>query len=254
MVAVLERPLSSTANMTSTEAWDGMLFSAGGITLYQAKFGPRRSARLSASIDAKRFRAALGRWLQVKQAQNPENSWLPGSYSATITLASLDCPEETASKPLWITSLGDPGSSTAEVELPAASGTPQHLSWNEAFARLEEFARLPLYWDSYDADPIAPAALARAREVLYTLRAAFDERMGESFMPQNIVPIADGGIQFEWYRGDLYLEVEIEPTGMLSYLVSRTSPQGRASASKADVQVSKIIEVVGLSLAWHISL
>lgn len=79
-------------------------------------------------------------------------------------------------------------------------------------AAVDDFRRLlqlPENWDTYGAAPIAAEAVAAAAALL--LRTA----SGDTPKP-SVVPTVDGGVQLEWHRHGIDLEVEIRPTGEYS--------------------------------------
>ena len=61
-------------------------------------------------------------------------------------------------------------------------------------------------WDSYEASPIHESAILRAFNIL-------SEIVNPSFsLPApSVVPTAKGGIQLEWHRNGVDLEIEIYP-------------------------------------------
>lgn len=87
-----------------------------------------------------------------------------------------------------------------------ALGEPQVASFerwgpkNETFEELWQLTQLPRDWDSYDGLPMTPAALSNAM----TFLAGFVD--ADSAAP-SVVPMSDGGVQLEWHRGDLDVEV-----------------------------------------------
>lgn len=133
----------------------------------------------------------------------------------------------------------------------------QNLSWDEALGRLEELSRLPANWDSYDADPISKNALDRARELLLTLRAALEESLGDAFIPVNIAPIADGGVQLEWEQGGSYLEVELSTESEIGYLQAEGGKTNRRSWSGEDISIDEAVALVAgflsVPASWTIS-
>lgn len=63
---------------------------------------------------------------------------------------------------------------------------------------------LPGGWDSYDARPIAHST---AQNALTFLARFFDHET----VPPVVVPLADGGVQLEWHRGGLDVEIMFSP-------------------------------------------
>jgi hypothetical protein len=90
---------------------------------------------------------------------------------------------------------------TFRVEQPAAG-------WlTTAVTRIEHLTALAANWDSYGAQPVtAEAAVAAVR---FLLNAAYPEIAAPA-----VVPLPDGGVQLEWHRGGLDIEIafsEAEP-------------------------------------------
>jgi hypothetical protein len=85
---------------------------------------------------------------------------------------------------------------SVRVEQPAAEWVAAALE------RIEELTALARGWDGYDAKPIDATVAVQA--VRFVLDHAYPS------VPQPaIVPSADGGIQIEWHRGGIDLEVSI---------------------------------------------
>jgi hypothetical protein len=69
-------------------------------------------------------------------------------------------------------------------------------------------------WDNEDGEPIKPAIISIASELLVPL--------ANLNMPvPRIAPVLGGGIQFEWSLGERELEIEIMPDGSVEYLIAR---------------------------------
>jgi hypothetical protein len=75
---------------------------------------------------------------------------------------------------------------------------------------LEALSKLEPGWDSYGADRILPAALAKAQA---TLDAS-------DFEPTHIAPMRSGGLQFEYCSEAFEFELEFTPEGGIVILVS----------------------------------
>jgi hypothetical protein len=69
-----------------------------------------------------------------------------------------------------------------------------------AFRRIEALTALAHGWDSYGGQPVAADAAMGA--VRFLAETAYPE------LPEPaVVPLADGGVQIEWHRGGLDIEV-----------------------------------------------
>ncbi len=89
-----------------------------------------------------------------------------------------------------------------------AEGKPP--AWLEpVLAELRELLRLPPDWNSYRARPIAARAALAAIELLL-------QAMPEGLPLPAIVPTVRGGVQLEWHRRGVDLEIEALPDGRYS--------------------------------------
>ena len=103
-----------------------------------------------------------------------------------------------------VASTKDIGSQTSQYSKPLEFRVtvPQSAaSWlGDAVAHIEELTSLAPGWDSYDSKPVdAGAAMGAVR---FLLGSAYADLPAPA-----IVPIADGGVQIEWHRGGIDLEV-----------------------------------------------
>lgn len=64
--------------------------------------------------------------------------------------------------------------------------------------------RLGRGWDTYDARPISRTSALSALSFL-------DGFLEATSSPPTVVPLADGGVQFEWHRGGLDVEIAFSP-------------------------------------------
>lgn len=94
----------------------------------------------------------------------------------------------------------------------SGSGSEPTSLWHvlDSFQRLA--ALLP-GWDSYGAKPLDPTAVRRTFNLLPALL------LDDSPEP-SVVPTRDGGVQLEWHRRGVDLEVKVPPTGPISYLIA----------------------------------
>jgi hypothetical protein len=89
--------------------------------------------------------------------------------------------------------------------------------FGEALVRLEDLASLAPGWDSYGAQSIQADATIAAVRFLASVAAAFPLISGPS-----IVPLADGGLQVEWHRAGIDLEIAFSDDEPGVYMVDRT--------------------------------
>ena len=92
------------------------------------------------------------------------------------------------------------------------SGEEPSAHWM-VFDSLKKLAGLPAGWDSYGARPLNPRAVWRSVGLL------------TSIVPPNapeptVVPTRDGGVQFEWHRRGIDVEVRVPPVGEVSFIVA----------------------------------
>lgn len=84
--------------------------------------------------------------------------------------------------------------------------------------KLSALQRLPRNWDSYEAEPPAERAVATARNLLIAVYTLFSVFPRHSVRPEHVAPLADGGIQIEWYTPKKEIAVQVGPLGALGYL------------------------------------
>ena len=131
-------------------------------------------------------------------------------------------------------------------------GSPDPTAANSlqpAFQRLDELARLQPDWDSYGGDPPTPAAVDRARDLLSAVAGSFGEAVGDRALPYVIVPLAVSGVQVEWRRPTLEIEVEIGPEGQVGYLLIEHDNGERTFAEADNVPWSRALELIGRVIA-----
>jgi len=134
-----------------------------------------------------------------------------------------------------------------KVAFPAVTHGWPSLSWHECFDRLQEFSTLPPGWDSYDADSISEQAISLGRELLLDF-IYFSDRIPERLLlPSNVVPLADGGVQFEWFRNQRHLEAEITTDGEIACLLVIDGLASRHSFQSIDVGVHDVVGLVALA-------
>jgi hypothetical protein len=77
---------------------------------------------------------------------------------------------------------------------------------NSAIPALSKILRLPPNWDSYQARPVVPRAVAGVLSFL-------DQVMRDTTIMPSIVPMVDGGVQLEWHSRGIDFEIEVGPSG-----------------------------------------
>ena len=83
-----------------------------------------------------------------------------------------------------------------------------HKQGKELMALFRRLAGLRPGWDSYGACALSPVAVQRA---IVLMRADLP-------IPA-VVPTRAGGIQMEWHRHGIDVEINVPPTGDIEYLV-----------------------------------
>jgi hypothetical protein len=114
--------------------------------------------------------------------------------------------------------------------------------------RLREFARLEPDWDGYGAARVSKTALARAKK--FFLDAVYEHvsSAGPEAVPSFVAPIADGGVQLEWERPGVRLEIEISAQGVVSYLLVQGAGPDAVFEERHDVSSQDARALVGTLL------
>ena len=63
-------------------------------------------------------------------------------------------------------------------------------------------------WGSRGSQPVSPAAVDRARELISSLPEGTPE--------PRVAPMSSGGVQLEWHQCGIDLEAEVGPEGLVS--------------------------------------
>jgi hypothetical protein len=110
--------------------------------------------------------------------------------------------------------------------------------------RLQELSKLEPNWDSYDGDPMSPAAIATASLLIFVMDDERYRLTGCHALPWTIAPIPNGGILIEWKASARKVQVEIDPEGSLSYLIVDRSDLSPTYTEEHDVPMAKIRSLV----------
>lgn len=92
------------------------------------------------------------------------------------------------------------------------SGEEPSVHWL-VFGSLQRLAELGQGWDSYSARPLSPRAVWRSVGLLTSI-------VPSTAPEPTVVPTRDGGVQFEWHRRGIDVEVRIPPVGEVTYIVA----------------------------------
>ena len=79
-----------------------------------------------------------------------------------------------------------------------------------ALEQVVELLQLPRGWNSHDAEPVSEAAFKQTVEFLTTY-------LVENVVGPVLVPTVRGGVQLEWHRQGVDIEVEVSPGGSVSW-------------------------------------
>ena len=80
----------------------------------------------------------------------------------------------------------------------------------QALERACELQQLPRGWNSYGAEPVSDAAFRQTIEFLTTY-------VVRGIVGPVLVPTVRGGLQLEWHRRGVDIEVEVSPDGSVSW-------------------------------------
>ena len=92
--------------------------------------------------------------------------------------------------------------------------------FSDAIVRLEGLATLASDWDSYGAKPVAADMTMAAVRFLASVAVA-----SPGVHEPSIVPLSDGGIQVEWHRGGIDLEISFSDDEPGVYRVDHTNDE-----------------------------
>jgi hypothetical protein len=110
--------------------------------------------------------------------------------------------------------------------------------------RLDALSRLERDWDSYGGLPLTETALSRADAVMRKAVKLFGEALGDRAAPYTVMPIADGGVSIEWRGPQGTLNLDIGPSGALSYLLIEQTDGERRFEEASDVSEQQALDLV----------
>jgi hypothetical protein len=111
-----------------------------------------------------------------------------------------------------------------------------------ALERLIALADLERGWDSYDAEPISPIALATARGLLMLAAGEIRHQIATP-VRIHVVPLGDGGVQIDWLTVGARLEIEIQSNGTLGYVAEARNADG-GDVEREGVGVDEILALI----------
>ena len=100
-----------------------------------------------------------------------------------------------------------------------------------------------------EGDTIEPEARAGALEILARLAASREPAVADAIEDTFITLAGSGGLQLEWQSGARYAEVEVRPSGQLSWLTAVDDKIGPALAMQRDEFLSAFEAFCGVPAA-----
>jgi len=129
--------------------------------------------------------------------------------------------------------------------------TSPQVSLAPIFERLKELAQLKVDWDSYGAEPVSSVALVAAFELLDAVKERLCRKVREP-LPQFIAPLADGGLQLEWSGQQGDIEVEIDPSGDLGYVLIEGQGTNRKFKEQHQVSLNEVLNLLSQFLSLNV--
>ena len=135
-------------------------------------------------------------------------------------------------------------SNRTEAELNAATSrfTANMRQLLHVSHEIGQIASLEPGWDGSDAPALSGLVASRAFQLLVNLEV---HARGLIPPPAMSAPIIDGGLQLEWNRDDMQIEVQVAPDGTYGYLLIANRHED-ARYEEADdlslVQITRVIE------------
>lgn len=109
--------------------------------------------------------------------------------------------------------------------------------FNSVVNDLGQIATLPENWDSYGALPVSGEAITSSLVVLSHLISYALPR------PQ-VGPTVRGGVEFEWHKDGVDLEIQTEISGIHFYFRIEGHPEGEREEEFEDITVDRLAEVL----------
>lgn len=115
--------------------------------------------------------------------------------------------------------------------------------------KIGKFARFAENWDSYEAKAISSDCIIRGFDILKELINLKTSTIYEVPIPF-VAPLSSGGIQFEWEKGERYLEISITPNPTtIDYFIIDKTKAGQLSLEGLLKSASFLKEL----LSWFIN-
>jgi hypothetical protein len=113
-----------------------------------------------------------------------------------------------------------------------------------AFQRLDDLSKLEHDWDTYGALPLTANALELAETTMRKVVKALGKSLPERVAPYTVMPIADGGVSIEWRGPMADLELDIGPSGALSYLIIERVDEDRRFEEGSEISEQQALDLV----------
>ena len=94
-------------------------------------------------------------------------------------------------------------------------GTREPEWFAKSIAEIRRLLWLPAGWDSFQGQPVDPVTAARSLELLVNLSQ--DDMPAPQF-----IPAQRGGVQLEWHRRGIDLEIELQTSGRIAAMFEDT--------------------------------
>lgn len=112
----------------------------------------------------------------------------------------------------------------------------------DVLGKLSSFKDLPQDWDSYGANPISLDAIALAICIILSATQQFGR---ECVHQVEAFPVPDGGVQLEWERPQMTLEIHILPGRKISLLTITGPNEKRQYEESGDVSLNEVYLAIG---------
>lgn len=102
-----------------------------------------------------------------------------------------------------------------------------------AIRQASELVRLPRGWNSYDAEPVSSEAVRDAIAFLVDAASSIPNVVAPA-----VVPTVRGGLQLEWHRQGIDLEIEFDPNDSPSWYAEDRRTEKTIEATLLDEDVA----------------
>lgn len=163
----------------------------------------------------------VGSWDQDLGAWGASDVFTRGSFRTT-TRGSVTVPSPDVTVVVY-------GRQVAQRAGGGDSPAPSEAIW-EAIRQASELVELPTGWNSYDAKPVSREAIRAA--IAFLIETASAE---PTVAAPAVVPTVRGGLQLEWHRQGVDLEIEFESDATCSWYAEDRKSGESYEAPRSDV-------------------